>query len=536
MLTEITQDEAYYWMYSRYSAWGYFDHPPMIALWIKAGNVLFEKELGTRIMIILAQIITLSLIWLMIGEKETGTRKILLYFGICASIVMFQAYGFIATPDAPLLFFTALFLVGYQRFLESENRINSLWLAVSMAGLVYSKYHGILIILFVMVSNLRLLRNLYFWQAGLLAILLFAPHILWQIQNDFPSLRYHLVSRSRPFNIKHILNYFPNQLFSFNPFFLVLTLWVMIRSGPRDLFERALYFISWGFLAFFLITTVRGHVEPHWTIAAAVSMIILVYRRVATSSNLWTYTKWILFPSILFLLVIRVELIWDILPVRLKFHGDRDWSKHIAALAGDTPVIFRNSYQRPSIYTFHTGKPATTLNSIYYRKNQYDYWPFEESFFGKEAILMTNVNDPLAERILLPNGRTEYLHKTSAFFAVQKLKIQYDLFPMSVLKVGDTITLNIVLFNPYPYRIPLQDPVFPVIYNTTFIKSGNDMTITPGKVTPALAEIKPGESIRMKFTFEVPDICPRIYTFGIVLQAGIIQEAYNSAFIPVRVE
>jgi len=29
--TELIADEAYYWVYSRFPAWGYFDHPPMIA-------------------------------------------------------------------------------------------------------------------------------------------------------------------------------------------------------------------------------------------------------------------------------------------------------------------------------------------------------------------------------------------------------------------------------------------------------------------------------------------------------------------------
>ena len=29
--TTLNNDEAYYWMYSKFLAWGYFDHPPMIA-------------------------------------------------------------------------------------------------------------------------------------------------------------------------------------------------------------------------------------------------------------------------------------------------------------------------------------------------------------------------------------------------------------------------------------------------------------------------------------------------------------------------
>jgi len=28
--TGLLDDEAYYWVYSQYPAWGYYDHPPMI--------------------------------------------------------------------------------------------------------------------------------------------------------------------------------------------------------------------------------------------------------------------------------------------------------------------------------------------------------------------------------------------------------------------------------------------------------------------------------------------------------------------------
>ena len=41
--TELAHDEAYYWMYSKYLSWGYFDHPPMIALIIKIGYAIWSK-------------------------------------------------------------------------------------------------------------------------------------------------------------------------------------------------------------------------------------------------------------------------------------------------------------------------------------------------------------------------------------------------------------------------------------------------------------------------------------------------------------
>src|SRR5215471_16725130 len=35
-IVQLSNDESYYWLYSQHLKWNYFDHPPMIALWIRA--------------------------------------------------------------------------------------------------------------------------------------------------------------------------------------------------------------------------------------------------------------------------------------------------------------------------------------------------------------------------------------------------------------------------------------------------------------------------------------------------------------------
>ena len=46
---ELTFDEAYYTLWSRALAFGYLDHPPMVALWIRASTTLFGgSEFGVR--------------------------------------------------------------------------------------------------------------------------------------------------------------------------------------------------------------------------------------------------------------------------------------------------------------------------------------------------------------------------------------------------------------------------------------------------------------------------------------------------------
>lgn len=86
-----------------------------------------------------------------------------------------------------------------------------------------------LVLFFVVLANLKLLRNKYFYLAAGVALLLFVPHIVWQVDNGFPSLSYHLYERSAPaYKLRYTLEYPLNQLAVFGPFLLpvmVLAVW-----------------------------------------------------------------------------------------------------------------------------------------------------------------------------------------------------------------------------------------------------------------------------------------------------------------------
>ncbi len=237
LFMEILSDEAYYKLYAEHLDWGYYDHPPMVALMIKASSFFFSGNLGIRFLTVLLQLFTLLLIWMTIENKESGNHKVYTFFIVSGSIFMFTGYGVITAPDAPLLFFTALFLYSYRKFIGSQKWTFTLLLAVSMAALVYSKYQAVLVIGFAVLSNLVLLRRFRFWIAGILAVILVFPHFYWQFSHDFPSLQYHLVYRLENFKVKHILEYLPNQLILMNPFTLGAAFFVLLKFAPVGQFQ-----------------------------------------------------------------------------------------------------------------------------------------------------------------------------------------------------------------------------------------------------------------------------------------------------------
>ena len=118
-LTELDPDEAYYWMYSKQLDWGYFDHPPMTALLIKVGYFIFQNELGVRLLFPLAQILSFICIWYLV-DQPTKWKQLKLLFTLLLAMPILNIYGFVATPDGPLLLFSALFLLLYRNFIELQ--------------------------------------------------------------------------------------------------------------------------------------------------------------------------------------------------------------------------------------------------------------------------------------------------------------------------------------------------------------------------------------------------------------------------------
>ena len=119
------------------------------------------------------------------------------------------------------------------------------------------------------------------------------------------------------------------------------------------------------------------------------SMIIILFNNIEFKPWIRSYIKWVAIFFFLYFYVARSACMIDFLPVsffKKEFHKKKQWVRDISKLAGDSPVVFTNSYQRPAVYTFYTGKFAYTLDNLSYRKTQYDIWDFEEKVHGKEVL------------------------------------------------------------------------------------------------------------------------------------------------------
>ncbi|MCX2718221.1 ArnT family glycosyltransferase [Lentiprolixibacter aurantiacus] len=529
-VTPLIFDESYYWHYASNMAWGYFDHPPMVAALIKAGSLLFEGELGLRLFSCLMAVGTPILLWDCISNKAKN-QFVPHFFVLLFSMTLFHAYGFLMLPDTPLLFFTALFLWFYKRFLTNPGIGIAIGLGLTMAALMYSKYHAILVILFVLLSNIRLVLNPRAWLAVLIALAAYTPHLVWLFENDFIPVNYHLFER-------------PNRAYEFNDFtlgyFLNLVVlfgltfpWVylaLFRSRPKDLFSRALVFLTYGVLLFFLVSSIQRRIQTQWLIVICVPMALLVFEYMIHNANSrkWIYRAGIANIAILFFL--RIGLVYQpLFPIVYETHGNKEWVKEVQEKAGGAPVVFENSYRLASMFGFYSGEPSFTLNNIMFRKNQYSIDNSEEKFRGKKVAYISRYVNSGDFSFEDAKGTLFYGRFIEDFESFRRLEAMVD--PEGDYAIGSETGL--MIYNPYPEDIPLTKIRFGITYLNSYkqVKETIPMEVRADKVGANV--LKARDTTLFYFQRPVPKTSDPSY-FKITLSENGLHWGLNGNNVKIR--
>ncbi|MBN1598967.1 MAG: glycosyltransferase family 39 protein [Bacteroidales bacterium] len=447
--TELAHDEAYYWMYSRYLDWGYFDHPPMIAVLIKFGYSLFKNELGVRLLTSVMGTFTLFMLYQLIEVN----RNLKVFIMLCVSIVLMHSHiaGFLAIPDLPVIFFATLFFILIKKYIEKDNMITALLIGITSALMLYSKYHGILILTFTFSAHIKFIKRKSFWIIPLVLIVLMIPHLSWQIENHFPSFQYHLYTRSSIYKIGYTWNYIYSQLLIAGPLVSILIFYNAFTVKAENIFNRILKFNLTGIYLFFLLMSFKGRVEAHWTAIAFIPLIVLSYKKIIESKQSIFWLKALFIPSIIGFIFIRIWMVYEIIPAKInpakELHNWDKWAYEIDSLSNDRKVVFVNSFQRPSKFCFYTGAEFShSLNNIYYRKNQYDIWNFE-NILQHDSVFLVSSRTP-DDSIITVVGEKYRFEYIDNFKSYCNLIIEIPGIKSIRAKPGEKKILHLNIINP----------------------------------------------------------------------------------------
>ena len=446
--TLLYTDEAYYKLFAQQLAFGYFDHPPMIALFIWLGSFLTNSETGVRLVSVLAIASALYFTY-----RLSGVQKPLLFMAAIFSVFALNLLGFMALPDAPLLLFTVLFFVAYKRFLLKENIKNAILLAFVMAALLYSKYHGILVILFTVTSNIKLLKSGKLWFAALLGLLLFIPHLLWQGNNSFVTFAYHIFERSAShYSVSVTLEYIIGQILFYGPFTAIFMYVALLKFKIYEQFDRALIWNIWGIIGFFLLSSFKGRVEVNWTLPVLIPLLIIFMKYGNTKPVFRKMFYFFAAPLIVLIMLFRIQMIYPVFKIKIAriddLRSQKEFVQEVVSKSHGLPII-SNTYQKAGIISYYSGAfvPSINLNG---RRNQFSLWHADDSLRFRSVAY---VNSYLNEGVKIQNP----LYSDYKVTTIDSLPVMNDIVitaePRKIL-IGSNEDFNItVLLDPgEPYN------------------------------------------------------------------------------------
>jgi 4-amino-4-deoxy-L-arabinose transferase-like glycosyltransferase len=274
--TPLTFDEAYYWMWSKHLAGGYYDHPPMVAVVIRLGTMIAgDTELGVRLVSIL---LGLPMSWAVYRAAAIlfGGVRIAATAAVLLNVTLMAAVGtMIVTPDAPLLVASSFVLFFLAKVLETGR--GAWWLAVGAAvgAALLSKYTALffgpaILIWLLRVPRLRCwLVTPWPYLGGLVAFAVFMPVILWNADHQWVSfIKQFGRARIEDFRAGFIAELIPTQIVFATPLIWILGamgLYALLRRKDGALAARTLINATfWTIVLYFAWHSLHARVEANW--------------------------------------------------------------------------------------------------------------------------------------------------------------------------------------------------------------------------------------------------------------------------------
>lgn len=287
--------EAVYWGYEW--RWGYDKHPPLSA-WAAEAFVLIFGDFGNYLLSQLCIIAAAVGLWKVGGEFAlTRTQKV-------ASLLLLETvlYYNYTSPEfnvnlIQLPFWSFGWLYGL-RAAKSGAMLQWLGLGVCVGLAALGKYLGIFLLIPLFACYwqrgefAKVLKSPGIYVAGVVSMLVFLPHFLWMMRNDFVTVTYGLerTSEGDPdgFLTRHLLyplEYGAGQLGTLLPLLLIAVWAGRRRSRPA---AKGLGGLAWGALGFVVLLSLVMGWQPvtMWSVPFCLGIGLWAASRLPTDFSL----------------------------------------------------------------------------------------------------------------------------------------------------------------------------------------------------------------------------------------------------------
>jgi hypothetical protein len=289
-VTELGNDEVYYWTYAQKLQWNYFDHPPMVAVWIRLFtlDLLLQQfeifiRLGSIASCAIATLVLFDAVKKMHSEKAAWFTALLYNASLYAGIIA----GMFILPDSPQMLFWICALWSALKISEQPRR-SLPWIFFGLAtGLcIMSKVHGVFLWFgfgcYILFQKREWFRLPQLYLAVLITAIVASPILFWNLANDFITYRYHserVTVNEFAFNWPGFAREVFGEFFYNNPVNVIITAAALIALKKRKLKSPealAIFnFIALPMIAILLMISLFRNTLPHWSGPAYVTLLPL---------------------------------------------------------------------------------------------------------------------------------------------------------------------------------------------------------------------------------------------------------------------
>jgi 4-amino-4-deoxy-L-arabinose transferase-like glycosyltransferase/membrane-associated phospholipid phosphatase len=384
---ELSQDEAYQWVWSKHPALSYYSKPPAIAFIQLAGTSIFgDTEFGVRFFSPLFAAIT-SLLLLKFLAREIGAHPSFWLLLAATATPLLGLGTILMTVDPPLVLCWTWAMVAGWRAAQPDSGTRD-WLIVGLAmGLGFlCKYTAVMqifcwVVLFALAPTTRThLRKPGPWLALLIFSLCTLPVVIWNSQRGWPTFNdvggdAGLHSQWHP-TLRYFWDFLFTQFGVLNSIFFIGAIWAMIGFWK---FRRErplwLYLFCMGAPVFLghLLWSLHSRILPNWIAVSILPMFcLMVAYWIEKFNSGWRFVKPVFIIGIaLGILALAVmyqsRLIDKIAGQPLP--GEKDPSRRVQAWNVEAALV-ENAREKLAA----EGKPAFIIAGHYGITGEYSFY------------------------------------------------------------------------------------------------------------------------------------------------------------------
>lgn len=446
----LFETECYYWMYGFNLDFGYFDHPPLLGIFLRLMDFWGPPSpLAARFHSVVDHFLCSLLLYCYARNQFHSTMAGIRAACLFNVIPIYSIFAIQNQPDAPLLVFWCATLLCFERSLVTGKPGWWLLAGLSAGGALLSKFHAIpltgsLILHLVCFQKDRLhLRSPWPYLAAVLAIMCYTPNFWWNAQHEWITYSFQLFDHADNAEFKpiHVLGVLFAPLLLLSPWVYGYLIHTAALVSKRFLVEedrnRALAFwTSVPLFTFFVFVSLSKSVKVHWTAPVFIGLLPLAADRLEG----WTarrrkllYVSTGLMSAMIYLYLVYPYPVslslpnsWvpSLIKQKTAEFSARDWTAHLYGYdqlgvflkskieekeTVEFDLIEARRFDRASAAAFYSGYPERAFVPGYGDRRGYILWPSRYAKPGANALyIFSDEKGPVHQAKELNELRNDY--------------------------------------------------------------------------------------------------------------------------------